>query len=150
MRWVTRHQPHFDRCASAWLIKRFIDHDATFEFINREDPIPSGTIPFVLPGVEINPIEGASTTFDVLVAKYDIKDQIVASIRSMIRDFEVEAQEDLKKLRLRETAGVFKIVRGLARTSKTDDEIISKALIVFDSLYSQLAAEKPKEKTHDD
>ena len=82
----------------------------------------------------------------MLVAKYDIKDQIVASIQSMIRDFEVEAQEDLKKLRLRETAGVFKIVRGLARTSKTDDEIISKASIVFDSLYSQLAAEKAERK----
>src|SRR5438034_5945911 len=29
-RWVTRPRPHVDRIASAWLIKRFIDPDATF------------------------------------------------------------------------------------------------------------------------
>src|SRR3984893_1946341 len=31
-RWVTRRRPHVDRIASAWLIKRFIDPDATFVF----------------------------------------------------------------------------------------------------------------------
>ena len=31
-RWVTRPRPHVDRIASAWLIKRFIDPEATFLF----------------------------------------------------------------------------------------------------------------------
>jgi len=40
MLWVTRHEPHVDRCASIWLIKNFIDKDAVFEFISRESEIP--------------------------------------------------------------------------------------------------------------
>lgn len=144
MLWVTRHEPHLDRCASAWLIKRFIDLDAVFKFIDRGEPVPSGAKPFVLPGAEINPIEGSKTTFDVLVEKYQIVDPIVGSIQQIIRDFEVISGEDFAKLTLPETAGVFKIVRGLARTSKTDDEILSKAFVIFDSLYAELDAEEKK------
>jgi hypothetical protein len=141
LRWVTRHEPHLDRCASAWLIKRFIDQDARFEFISREDPIPVGAIPFVLPKAEINPVEGVKTTFDTLMEKYQVKDPIVSLIQDIINDFEVDAEEDPARVRLLETVGVFKIVRGLARISKTDDEIISKAFVVFDSLYAQLLSE---------
>ena len=32
---VTRSFPHVDRTASAWLIKKFIDPEAGFVFINR-------------------------------------------------------------------------------------------------------------------
>jgi hypothetical protein len=133
-----------DRCASAWLIKRFIDLEAVFEFIDQGEPVPSGAKPFVLPGAEINPVEGSKTTFDVLVDKHQIVDSVVGSIRRIIQDFEVISGEDLAKLTLPETAGVFKITRGLARTSKTDDEILSKAFVVFDSLYAELEAETKK------
>ena len=39
MRWVTRRNPHVERCASIWLIKDFIDRGAVFTFISRADPI---------------------------------------------------------------------------------------------------------------
>ena len=57
MLWVTRHNPHVDRCSSAWLIKRFIDKKAKFIFISNEDPIPKGAIAFTLPKAEIKPVE---------------------------------------------------------------------------------------------
>jgi hypothetical protein len=57
MLWVTRQKPHVDRCASAWLIKRFIDKDATFQFVTKEQKIPKGAIGFTLPKAEIKPIE---------------------------------------------------------------------------------------------
>lgn len=103
-------------------------------------------MPFVLPGAEINPVDGVKTTFDALVEKYRITDPITRSIQRIIHDFEVTSGEDLARLSLPETAGVFKIIRGLVRTSKTDNEIISKAFIVFDSLYAELEAEA-KEKS---
>ncbi|MFQ6039627.1 MAG: chromate resistance protein ChrB domain-containing protein [Candidatus Poribacteria bacterium] len=74
MRWVTRHEPHFDRCASLWLIKTFIDKDAVFEFVSRDAEIPEDAI-------------------------------------------------------------------GLARTSKSDHEIVFKAMIVMDALYAELKAQ---------
>lgn len=135
MRWVTRHNPHVDRCASIWLIKTFIDKDAVFGFISREDPIPEGAIPFTLPGAEIRPKDG-KTTFDALVEKYRIEDPVVAKIQEIIRD--AEQAEETGVYRLPESAGVFAILRGLDRTSKSDWEIMGKAMIVMDSLYAEL------------
>ncbi len=138
MLWVTRHEPHVDRCASAWLIKNFIDREAVFEFISRESPIPEGATAFTLPGAEIRPVEGKSTTFDIFVEKYGVSDLIVDKIRELIHDFEITAGEDIMKVRNTETVGVCLILRGLARTSKTDNEIITKAMTVMDALYADL------------
>ncbi|MFH0897227.1 MAG: chromate resistance protein ChrB domain-containing protein [Candidatus Bathyarchaeota archaeon] len=79
MRWVTRHNPHVDRCASLWLIKTFIDCEAVFGFISNETPIPQGTIPITLPGAEIRPKDG-QTTFDALIDKHNLKDAIIAEM----------------------------------------------------------------------
>jgi hypothetical protein len=140
MRWITRHEPHFDRCASIWLIKTFIDKDAVFEFVSRDSEIPEDAIGFTLPKAEIKPSE-TETTFDVLVKRYGVDDPVVKRIAEIIRDFEIEADEDLNRVKLKETAGVFCIVRGLARTSKSDHEIVFKAMIVMDALYAELKAQ---------
>jgi len=136
--WVTRHEPHVDRCASAWLIKNFIDPEALFEFISKDSPIPRGATAFTLPGAEIRPVEGKSTTFDVLVEKFKVSDPIVANIRQLLHDFEITAAEDITKVKNAGTAGVCLILRGLARTSKTDHEIVTKAMTVMDALYAEL------------
>ena len=141
MLWATRHEPHLDRCASAWLIKRCIDPDATFVFVGRDEATPSGSIPFVLPGAEVNPVEGVSTSYDALVAKHHVRDPVVLRIGEIIHDYEVDAGEEVARMRFRETAGVFKVVRGLARVSKSDQETVAGALVVFDSLYAQLTSE---------
>jgi len=135
MKWVTRHNPHADRCASIWLIKTFIDKDAVFEFISRGSPVPQEAIPFTLPGAEINPKDGR-TTFDALVEKYKIEDPVVAEIQKILRD--AEQAEETGVYKVLESSGVFGILRGLDRTSKSDWEIIGKAMIVMDSLYAAL------------
>ena len=40
--WVTRKKPFVDRMASAWLIRRFIDPKATFNFIEERDLTAGG------------------------------------------------------------------------------------------------------------
>jgi hypothetical protein len=147
--WATRHEPHLDRCASAWLIKRFIDPDATFAFVGRGEVPPSGSIPFVMPGAEVNPVEGVSTAYDALVAKHQVRDPAALRIGEIIHDYEVDAGEDVARTGLRETAGVFKVVRGLARVSKSDQEIVAGALVVFDSLHAQLTAEAAQREASD-
>ncbi len=140
MLWVTRHEPHVDRCASAWLIKSFIDREALFEFISKESPIPKGAIAFTLPKAEIRPVEGKSTTFDVLMENYQVKDPIVGKIRELLHDFEIDAGENIAKVKHAETVGVCLILRGLARTSKTDHETLAKAMTIMDALYAELKA----------
>jgi hypothetical protein len=138
-----------DRCASAWLIKRFIDPDATFAFVGKDETPPGGSIPFVLPGAEVNPVEGVSTSYDALVAKHHVRDPTALRIGKIIHDYEVDAEEDISRTKLSEAAGVFKVVRGLARVSKSDEETVAGALVVFDSLHAQLASEAAKRDASD-
>src|SRR5260370_26723979 len=42
--WVTRPRPGVDRCASAWLIRRFIDPNARFAFA-PEERVPPAAVP---------------------------------------------------------------------------------------------------------
>jgi hypothetical protein len=137
MLWVTRQKPHVDRCASAWLIKRFIDKDATFQFVTKEEEIPKGAIGFTLQKAEINPVEGMKTTFDVLIEKYNVRDPIVLQLKSIIQDYEFN-EENPEKTRLKETIGVCYVLKGLEKTSQTDAETISKAFVVMDALYATL------------
>ena len=39
MIWATRAGVHIDRASSAWVISRFIDPDATFEFVSDVDEV---------------------------------------------------------------------------------------------------------------
>ena len=89
----------------------------------------------------MNPVEGVSTAFDALVSKHKVRNPVALRIGSIIHDFEVDAAEDVGKLRVAEGAGLFKVVRGLARISTSDQEIAERAMVVFDSLYAQLASE---------
>jgi len=136
--WVTRHNPHVDRCASAWLIKRFIDKKARFAFISRDDPIPKGAIAFTLPKAEIKPVEKEKTTYDVLVEKYNIRDQIALKIGRFIHDFEINAEENPEKVTFMETLGLCYILKGLEKSSKTNHETLKKSLVVLDALYASL------------
>jgi hypothetical protein len=138
MKWVTRKNPHVDRCASSWLIKRFIDREAAFEFIEREDPIPEGAIPFTLPGAEIRPIEGKRTTYDVLLDKYDIEDPIAIKVGEFIHDFEIDANEQSSEVRLPETLGLIYVLKGLEKVSKSDKKTIEDAHLVLDAFSGSL------------
>jgi hypothetical protein len=135
--WVTRYKPHVDRLASAWLIKRFIDKEAVFEFIGRQDSIPEGAVGFTLPKADVNPVEGEKTTFDALVEKFHVKDPIVARIREIVRDYEFH-EDCPEEMRLKETLGLCYVLKGLEKTSQTDQETIAKGFVVMDAIYATL------------
>jgi hypothetical protein len=138
MLWVTRTKPHVDRCASAWIIRRFIDKDAEFEFISKDDPIPEGAIAFTLPKAQIKPIEGEKTTCDVLVTKYQVEDAVALKIVRFIHDFEIVADENPEKVTFKETLGLCYVLKGLEKTSRSDHETVEKALTVLDAFHASL------------
>jgi len=61
MKWVTRARPKTDRIACPWLIRRYIDPEATFNFV------PAGEV------LSFADREGA-TSFDALDARYAHRD----------------------------------------------------------------------------
>src|SRR5512142_2483573 len=77
MQWVTRSHVHVDRVACPWLISRFVDNDAEFLFVprNQIEAVASetGAIPFDAPGVELGHHE-AKCSFEAILARYELKD----------------------------------------------------------------------------
>jgi len=148
MLWVTRTKPHVDRCASAWLIKRFVDKNAEFEFISEGDSIPKDAIAFTLASAQIKPVEGIKTTYDVLVERYHVQDPCALGVGRFVHDFEIDAEEDVSKVKFRETLGLCYVLKGLEKTSRTDEETIQKALIVLDALYETLRNANEQSNVH--
>lgn len=143
MKWVTRDFVHLDRVASPWLIKRFIDREATFVFVPwGEGPRPEDAIPFALPGAELGPHDAAGSTFRKLLVKYRLHDpaletlaQIIeAGIDFVLHDVQPEGRE------MQTALGLLAISEGTMLLEDDDAAIIARSLPVYDALYAYLTA----------
>jgi len=76
-----------DKCASIWLIKKFIDKNAIIRFYLKGDAITQG-IPFDTPDAKFGRYYNMST-FESLLKHYKIKDPKVNYIGRIIHDIEV-------------------------------------------------------------
>ncbi len=91
-----------------------------------------------MPKADIKPVEKEKTTFDALLEKYNIHDLIALKIGKFIHDYEIDAEENPEKVKFKETLGLCYILKGLEKTSKTDNEIVEKGLIALDAFYASL------------
>jgi hypothetical protein len=82
--WVTRGGVHIDRIASAWLIRRFIDSDASFKFVPAKGYQPrAGELRFDMFDAEYTH-EGDQCTFEVLCTRSPSSCTIsISKIRSL-------------------------------------------------------------------
>jgi hypothetical protein len=137
--WVTRTGVHVDRIASAWLIKRFIDREATLKFVPAKGYAPqSGELRFDMFEAEYTH-EGDRCTFEVLAQRFQISDSAVTAIAEVIHDIDVH---DGKYGRA-ETAGVARLINGIALTQPDDGARIALGARVFDALYEAWRRKKP-------
>jgi len=134
MNWITRERPKIDRLACPWLIKRFIDSEATILFVQEDQVIQQAqalnAIPFDVPGVEYTHYEDRCT-FDYFLQKHALTDPALQAIAPIIRgadtdDHTVAAQ----------SAGLWAISAGLAFNNTDDQELLVQGIILYDALYS--------------
>jgi hypothetical protein len=127
--WMTRPRPGVDRFASAWLISRFIDPEATFDFVDDPGSVEDA-VPFDMFGTGFGH-EGDLCTFEVLATRFRIADPAVRRIGEIVHDL------DLKEDRFRapQAAGVGVVVEGLRAAFKDDSELLRQGIILFDALY---------------
>src|SRR5215470_3912529 len=83
--WVTRPRPGVDRCASAWLIRNFIDRKARFAFA-PEGRVPLGAVPFDMFHEEGFGHRGDDCTFETLEKQFQVRDSKVGHIGQIIHD----------------------------------------------------------------
>lgn len=137
MRYCTRKNVHVDRCATAWLINRFIDPDAEFVFVDGHTPAPDA-IPFDIHRVEWGH-HGNRCTFETVAALHRLnEDPAIAQVGRIIHgaDIRSDADETL------ESAGIDLLFRGIRLISKDDLEAIERGYVVMDALYEALKQEQ--------
>jgi hypothetical protein len=130
--WVTRPRPHIDRIASAWLIKRFCDPDATFTFADAADAARKG-IPFDVLGADFGH-QGEDCTFETLVKRFGIKDPRVKVLAEIVH----EADLHDSKFTRTEAIGVDFALNGLVEATPDDDDLLARGMALFDGLYTVL------------
>ena len=130
--WVTRRAVHVDRIGSAWLIRRFIDPQASFKFVPAKGYRPRpGELRFDMFEAEFTH-EGDRCTFEVLLQRSGLDEPALAAISEIVHDI------DLKdgKFARAEAGGIAALVDGLARADISDHERIERGGAFFDNLYA--------------
>jgi hypothetical protein len=134
--WVTREGVHVDRIASAWLIQRFIDPAAHFEFVRPDGYRPAaGELRFDMFDAEFTH-EGACCTFETLLARFGLGDPALRALGEIVHDVDCK---DAKFGRA-EAAGLAALVDGIAGAHGDDAARLARGAAVLDDLYEHFAA----------
>jgi hypothetical protein len=134
--WATRKNLWVDRLASAWLIRRFIDKNAKFTWIDRPRDRPKGSIGFDFDGAEFTHID-SRVTFEVLLASFGLdNDAALASIGHAVHSL------DIGGIPVADAKGLETILRGIQANARSDDKMTLEAMKVFDHFYSAYKRER--------
>ncbi len=135
MKWITRSHVHVDRVACPWLISRFIDSDAEFQFVPASQVLArakeENAIPFDVPDVELGHKDGRCS-FESIVLKYDLKDKALARLAKIVHAADVD--EDLAGDPI--AAGLEAIAVGYSVRFPDDHENLVHQFAVYDALYA--------------
>lgn len=136
--WVTRKGVYVDRIASAWLIRRFIDPRARFEFVPGRVHRPArGELRFDMFEGEYTH-EGDRCTFEVLLERFGIRDPALRAIAEIVHDLDVKDG----KFSRPETAGIEQVIQGIAMAHEDDATRIERGSSVLDDLHVFLSKKK--------
>ena len=124
-----------DKCASIWLIKRFIDKNAVIKFFPKGESVKEG-IPFDTPDAKFRRYHNMSA-FESLLKHYNLQDPKLIYIGKIIHDIEVNIWE--KKV-FPETHKVQDEINKIILNSRNNGEVIEKSSIYFDLLYANAPA----------
>jgi hypothetical protein len=133
---ITREHIHVDRIATAWAIRRFVDPDATFEFVPRtRDVSRLEGVPFDIRGAELGHRDGRCT-FERLLDKYELRDRALQRMAAIIRGADLPHEEGLPA----ESPGVLAVFDGIRDTAATDEERLHRGSAICDALYAYCTA----------
>jgi hypothetical protein len=129
MRWATRRNCHIDRAACAWLIRRFLDREAEFVFVDDPDEIPPGATPFDIRGVELSH-HGGDCSFETFLRRYELDDPVLWDIARIVH----EADVDDGRYDVAEARGFDVALRGLSMVVDAP-HLLELTGTLFDGLY---------------
>ncbi len=135
MLWITRSHVHVDRVACPWLISRFVDSDAEFLFVSKNQiekvVEETGGIPFDAPEVELGHREGRCS-FESIMAKYGLDDPALLRMADIVHAADISG--DFHKNPL--APGLEAIASGYSLRFPNDAENLEHQFEMYDSLYA--------------
>ena len=134
MKWITRERPKIDRIACPWLIRNFVDSDAEFIYVPKDEVFDTAQklngIPYDIPGAEYSHY-GDQCTFDFIIQKHKLSDPALQQLADIVRGADTD-RFDLAP----QSAGLWAISAGLSYNLKDDHAMLKTGMIIYDALYS--------------
>jgi hypothetical protein len=140
MIWITRKDVKVDRVACPWLIKRFVDPQAEFLFVEEEHLMEQAqvydAVPFdapKIPEVKLNH-RGSRCSFEAILEDFDLSDLALQRLGLIVRAADVKGQESAAP----EGIGLRSIAHGFAAMGIPDEERLARQFPVYDALYAYI------------
>ncbi len=140
MKWITRAHVKVDRVACPWLIRRFIDPEAQFLFVEESQLLESAAresaIPFDAPRlseVKLNH-RGVRCSFEAIIEDYHLQAPGLERLALIVRAADVKGQEQAAP----EGIGLRAVAQGFAAMGFSDEELLVRQFPVYDALYEYL------------
>lgn len=128
-RWATRKRMWIDRVASAWLIRRFIDHQAEFLWLETPADCPADALGFDFDGAAFTHV-GERVSFEVLLASFGLEgDPALQRLGAMVHVLDVGGGF------VPEAAGFEAAMTGARHTTEDDDQLLAMMGGVLDAFY---------------
>jgi len=136
MRFVTRRNAAVDRIACPWLIRRFIDPDAEFLYVEPQDvarvAMETSAVPFDVDGAELGHVDGRCS-FESILLKYGLDDPALVRLSKIVHGADVQADVDLTP----EAAGLKAIAMGFRKMfGDRDLDKLAAEMPIYDALYA--------------
>ena len=133
-RWITRERPKIDRIACPWLISRFIDPLAVFDYVPAarvfEEAATRKAVAYDIAGAPVTH-RGERCSFDALLEDFELADPALARLAQIVRGADTD-RLDLAP----QSAGLLAASLGLSRRFPDDHQMLEQAMPVYDGLYA--------------
>ncbi len=127
--WATRRNLWVDRLASAWLIRRFIDQQARFLWLEHLQDCPADALGFDYDGARFSHI-GRRVTFETLLASFGLEgDPALKRLALLVHTLDVGGTAP-------EAAGFEAMLKGLKSRITDDDPLLVEGGQLLDNLYA--------------
>jgi hypothetical protein len=127
--WATRKPLFVDRLASAWLIRRFIDPEATLLWLDKRQTCPATAVGFGFEGATFANSR-TRVTYEELLASFRLdRNAGLAKIGQLVHAL------DAGNRKIPEAAGVETLLAGARHRASTEDELLRESERTFDLLY---------------
>ena len=126
-----------DRLASAWLIKRFIDREAKFAWIEKPRDRPAKAVGFDFDGAQFTHVDNR-VTFEVLLTSFGLRgNPALATIGTAVHFL------DIGGIPVADARGLETLLMGAREKAQDDDALLAEAMRVFDLFHSAYARRPP-------